>query len=242
MSETSVPAVVAVIPARGGSKGVPRKNIHPLAGRPLIAYTIEAAGESRLLSRVILSTDDEEIARVAREWGGEVPFVRPSALATDDARTLPVVQHAVGWVEEDEGRRVDIVVLLQPTTPLRTADDIDRGISMLLQTRADSVVSVVDVGGNHPFRMKRLLADGRLINYIDQGFEDMRPRQELPPVYIRSGALYISRRDVVMEQDTMVGADCRGLVIPPERAMNIDTVSDLVLAEQALLRREEAKG
>ncbi len=242
MSEISAPSVIAIIPARGGSKGVPRKNVAPLAGRPLIAYSIDAARQARSLTRVIISTDDEEIGRISRECGGEVPFVRPAALATDDARTLPVIQHAVNWVEHHESRLFDIIVLLQPTTPLRTAEDIDRGIQLLLETGADSVVSVVDVGGMHPFRMKRLLPDGRLINYIDQGFEDMRPRQELPPVYIRSGALYISRRDVVMKQGTMVGEDCRGMVFPPERAINIDTMGDLMQAEQALRHRVEAEG
>jgi len=125
-------------------------------------------------------------------------------------------------------------VLLQPTTPLRTAKDIDDGIGLLGSSGADSVVSVVDVGANHPYRMKRIEADGRLVNFVDQGFEDMRPRQELPRVYIRSGDLYISTRRVVMEQNTLVGRNCRAVIVPDDRAVNIDTPLDLMRAEEKL--------
>ena len=226
--------VLGVVPARGGSKGIPRKNIVPLAGKPLLAYTIEAALQAERLTRVVVSTDDEEIAAVAQQWGADVPFRRPDELASDTALSLPVVQHALVEVEWQEGRRYDVVVMLQPTTPLRTADDIDAGIALLVEDGADSVVSVVDVEGYHPFRMKRVLDDGRLINYIDQGFEDMRPRQLLPPVYIRSGALYITRRAVLMEQDSFIGAHCKAYVMPQQRAVNIDSAFDLWLAQYLL--------
>lgn len=232
---------LAVVPARGGSKGVPRKNIAPLLGKPLLAYTIEPALDAATLTDVVVSTEDEEIADVARRLGALVPFLRPPELATDEARSLPVVQHAVEEMERRTGTRYDVIVMLQPTTPLRTAADIDAGVRLLLETGADSVCTVVDVEGHHPFRMKRMLGDGRLINYIDQGFEDMRPRQELPPVYIRAGALYINRRAVVMEQGTLVGRDCRGVVVPAARAVNIDTPLDLLVAEH-LLRAEAETG
>lgn len=226
--------ILGIVPARGGSKGIPRKNLVSLCGRPLIAYTIEAALGAQMLTRLIVSTEDEEIAGVAMSLGADVPFRRPPELASDDARSLPVVQHAVRQVEDEEGSRYDVIVMLQPTTPLRTSQDIDEGIRLLLDSGADSVVSVVDVGAHHPFRMKRIDDDGRLINFVDQGFEDMRPRQELPRVYIRSGDLYISRRAVVMEQSTLVGTDCRAVVIQEERAVNIDTPLDLLRAEQVL--------
>jgi CMP-N-acetylneuraminic acid synthetase len=196
-----------------------------------VAYTIEAGLSARLLADVVVSTEDEEIATVCRERGAQVPFLRPAELATDRAPSLPVVQHAVREMEGRAGRPYDVVVMLQPTTPLRQAADIDAGIELLIRTGADSVVSVVDVGGVHPFRMKRVVDDNRLINYIDQGFEDMRPRQELPAVYIRSGALYIARRDIVMEQNSFVGRDCRAYIMDEERAVNIDTPNELVLAE-----------
>ena len=178
---TEQPRVLAVIPARGGSKGIPRKNIIPIHGKPLLAYSIEPALKAATLTRVIVSTEDEEIAQVAREWGADVPFMRPSELATDRAKSLPVVQHAIRTLEVEEGQPYDAVVMLQPTTPLRTSEDIDRGVRMLFETGADSVVTVVEVGGHHPFRMKRLLDDGRLINYLDQGFEDMRPPAGFAP-------------------------------------------------------------
>lgn len=232
---------IGVIPARGGSKAIPHKNIHPLLGKPLIAYTIEAALASKLLTDVVVSTEDPEIATVAASWGAQVPFVRPAELATDEALSLPVVRHAVNELEKAKSLKYDVVLMLQPTTPMRTADDIDEGIRLLLDTGADSVVSVVDVGGNHPFRMKRLVGDKILVNYIDQGFEDMRPRQQLPPVYIRSGALYVVRRDVIMERNSFVGADCRGYIMPHERAVNIDTYLDFILSER-LLRKNQDSG
>ena len=216
---------------------MPGKNIAPIKGKPLVAYTIEAARDAKLLTRCVVSTDDEAIAQVARDWGADVPFMRPAALATDMALTFPVLVHALEHVEREENAIYDIVVLLQPTTPLRTSGDIDEGVRMLRDSDADSVVSIVDVGGNHPFRMKRLLDDGRLINYIDQGFEDMRPRQELPATYIRCGALYITRRDVMVKQERLVGDRCLGLVLPKERAVNIDEKTDLYVAERLLADR-----
>ncbi|HEX9660078.1 MAG TPA: acylneuraminate cytidylyltransferase family protein, partial [Rhodothermales bacterium] len=166
---TSSTRVLAVIPARGGSKGVPRKNLVQLCGRPLIAYTIGAGLSATSVSRLVVSTEDEEIASVARSLGADVPFIRPATLATDTAQSLPVVQHAIQAVEEVEGTPYDVIVMLQPTTPLRTAGDIDSAVALLLESGADSVVSVVDVGGHHPYRMKRIDDDGRLVNFVEQG-------------------------------------------------------------------------
>ena len=148
-------SVLGVIPARGGSKGVPKKNIREVGGKPLIAWTIEAALASRL-DRVIVSSDDDQIIEIARGYGDLAPFVRPAELASDSARTLPVVQHAVSYVEAEHGE-VESVVLLQPTTPLRSAADIDEGLRRMKESGCDSVVSVVEVGGYHPFRMKRIV-------------------------------------------------------------------------------------
>ncbi|MBI2890110.1 MAG: acylneuraminate cytidylyltransferase family protein [Nitrospirae bacterium] len=229
--------ILGVIPARGGSKGIPRKNLVPLAGKPLMAYTIEAAKGSRLLADIVVSTEDEEIAKISRDLGVPVPFLRPTELATDAARSLPVVQHAVREMERRAGAPYEIIVMLQPTSPLRTAADIDAGIQLLMDSGADSVVSVVDVGGYHPYRMKKIVDENRLVNFVDQGIEDMRPRQELPPVYIRSGALYVSKRTVVMDQNTLVGADCRAQIVSPDRAINIDSIEDLYLAEYFIITR-----
>ena len=221
--------ILGVIPARGGSKGIPGKNLHKISGKPLIQYTIEASEESKLLSDFIISTDSEEIANFSRSIGGNVPFIRPSSLSTDRALSLPVILHAVEFMESSIENEYDIVVMLQPTTPLRSYKDIDSAISILLDGEADSVISVTEVGGNHPLRMKRIV-NGRLINYIDQGLEDMRPRQDLPPVYIRNGAIYAAYREVLFESNSFSGENCYAYKMPSERSINIDTLDDLTLA------------
>lgn len=226
--------VLGLIPARGGSKGIPRKNIRPLAGKPLIAWTIEAARASRLLTRVILSTEDEEIAEVGRQWGVEVPFLRPAELAQDDTPTLPVVLHALDWLES-RGESFEAVMVLQPTNPLRIADDIDGAIERLIATGADSVISFVDVGEKHPARMKVIDEDLRV---WDPPFAETREgmrRQDLPKYYLREGSIYLTRVQVLREQKSFKGKDCRAWIIEPQRAVNIDEEVDFLLAE-ALLR------
>lgn len=229
--------VLGVIPARGGSKGVPRKNVAPILGKPLIGYTIEAALKSRLLTEVVVSTDDDEIAEVSRKFGAQVPFRRPAELATDKALAVPTIQHAVREMEKLREYRYDAVVMLQPTTPLRTAEDIDECLKKLFATGADSVIAVVEVGGHHPVRMKRIV-DDRLVDYSEEEIEN-RPRQELPPVYLRAGSVYATKRDVLMERNSFKGTVSRPYVIPPERAVNIDTPIDLKIAEWRL---EEMRG
>lgn len=226
--------VIGIIPARGGSKGVVNKNIRELVGKPLIAYTIEASKNSKMLTHVVVSTDSNEIAEISKKYGASVPFMRPAELATDMAASLPVVQHAVKEVEKIYNCKFDAVVMLQPTCPLRTSAHIDLALNKLFETNADSVVSVTDVGGNHPLRMKRVVAQDRLINYIEQGQEDMRPRQILPPTYIRNGALYITKRDVIMDQNTFIGNDCRAFIMEKSVSVNIDAFEDLLVAEYYL--------
>jgi CMP-N-acetylneuraminic acid synthetase len=228
---------LAIIPARGGSKGVPNKNIRSLAGKPLIAYTIEAAKDSKVLTHTVVSTDSEEIATIVKSLGASVPFMRPPVLATDMAASLPVIQHAVNEMEAILKCRFDAIVMLQPTCPLRSASDIDEAVDKLFNSGADSVISVVDVGGHHPLRMKRIVGD-RLINYIEQGAEDMRPRQILPPTYIRNGALYVARRETIMEKQSFVGEDCRAYIMPSDRSVNIDVFEDLLVAEHYLLAKK----
>jgi CMP-N-acetylneuraminic acid synthetase len=220
--------ILGVIPARGGSKGIPNKNIIDVGGEPLIYYTIKAGSDSKMLTHCVVSTESDEIERVAKACGGDVPFKRPKDLSSDNAVSMPVMKHAIRFMEKKQKCKYDIVVMLQPTTPLRLAEDIDNSLIMLEETKADAVISVVDVGANHPLRMKRVV-DGRLINYIDQGYENMQPRQELPPVYIRNGAIYAVKRDVLMENDSWVGDDVRAYIMPTERSVNIDAIQDLYL-------------
>lgn len=228
--------VLGVIPARGGSKAIPNKNILSILGKPLVNYTIEAALESRQLTHCVVSTDSADIAEIASQAGALVPFLRPSELSTDTALSLPVILHSLEFMERTKGLDYDAVVMLQPTTPLRLSSDIDMALEKLFETDADSVISVVEVGAEHPLRMKRVIGD-RLINYIDQGFEDMRPRQHLPPVYIRNGAIYATRRRTILEQQSFSGADCRPYEMPAERSINIDTLADLIIAEYYLSGR-----
>jgi CMP-N,N'-diacetyllegionaminic acid synthase len=225
--------VLGIVTARGGSKGIPRKNIVPLLGKPLLAYTAEAALAARHVTRTVLSTEDEEIARVGRACGLEVPFLRPAELARDETPTIPVLQHVVRSLEA-VGERYDAILTLQPTTPLRCAEDIDQAIALLERTEADSVISFVDVGEKHPARMKYITPDGRAIDppFAEQ-FEGQR-RQELPKLYLREGSIYLTLLHVLMEQNSLKGNDCRAYLMPAERACNIDTPFDLFLAEQMI--------
>lgn len=226
-------SVLGVIPARGGSKGIPKKNIVDLCGRPLIAYTIEAAIGSARLTDHVVSTDSEEIAEVARREGGIVPFIRPAELSDDKAGSLGVVQHALFAMEERRGSQYDAVVLLQPTTPLRPSAMIDEAIAQLEMSDADSVVSLVDVGAVHPHRMYTI--QNRLLKSYTDGIPDpMAPRQALPPVYIRSGDIYCARRETVLAQKSLIGERSLALVVPPDRAVNIDGYVDLLLAREKI--------
>ena len=216
--------VLAVIPARGGSKGVPGKNTRPLAGIPLIAHTIRAAAESRL-TRTIVSTDDDDIARVAREYGADVPFLRPPELATDSAKSIDVMRHALHEIDED----YDALMMLQPTTPMRQSSHIDESLALLEGSGADSVISVVDVEGHHPARMK-YIRDGRLVDPVFCEAVENQPRQELEPMYIRNGAIYLSRTFVI-RAGGFKGRDCRPLVMSAECSINIDTELDFALVE-----------
>ena len=229
--------ILGVIPARGGSKSVPRKNITPLFGRPLIAYTIAAAQQSKTLTHFLLSSDDDEIIAVAKKYGAPVPFIRPADLATDQAPTLPVVQHAVHFMEKQEEIRIDYVVLLQPTTPMRTAEDIDAVIEKLVSTGADSVVSVCDVDAYHPARMRQII-DDQLVELPIREPKEMARRQDLAPVYIRNGAVYAVKRDLVIEGNSMIGTVSRPYVMPVEQSVNIDSLLDLLMA-QHLMREED---
>jgi CMP-N,N'-diacetyllegionaminic acid synthase len=225
---------LGVIPARGGSKGIAGKNLACLGGRPLIAWTISAARASRCLDRIIVSTDDETIAVIARDWGVEVPGLRPAHLAQDDTLMLPVLQHAVTTVEEN-GAAVSVVVLLQPTSPLRTSAHIDQAVDLLLSSHADTVVSVVEVPHHfHPLSVMTLTGD-QLVPWGDA--PTVTRRQDKPRVFGRNGpAVLAMTRATLMDQGTLYGTETRALVMRPEESLDIDTPFDLELAEWLLSR------
>lgn len=225
--------VLGIVTARGGSKGLPRKNIHALCGKPLLQYTAEAALGAKRLARVVLSTENEEIAEVGRRCGLEVPFMRPSALAQDDTPHVPVLQDVVRKLEQT-GHIYDAVLTLQPTNPLRLSSDIDGAIELLERTGADSVISFVAVSEKHPARMKFIDHDGRVIDPPFAEKSEGQRRQELPALFLREGSIYLTRRDVLMKHNSIKGQDCRAWVMPQDRACNIDGPFDLFFAEQLL--------
>lgn len=220
--------ILGVIPARGGSKGVPGKNIKLLLDKPLIQYTIESSLQSQL-SDVIVSTDSLQIVDISKSLGAVVPFIRPEYLSTDSAKSLPVIQHALNYMEEKNSSIYDAVMMLQPTTPFRTKDDINECISKLMETDADSVISVVDVGAMHPARMKYLEGD-RLIDPPFCETVENQPRQELQKMFIRNGAIYLTKREILL-LGSFKGTDCRAYIMPEERSVNIDTEFDFLYAE-----------
>jgi CMP-N-acetylneuraminic acid synthetase len=221
------------VTARGGSKGIPRKNLIPLAGKPLLSYTVEAALASQRLTRVVLSTDDSEIAQAGKQMGLDVPFLRPAELAKDETPTIPVLQDVVRRLEE-AGEHYDAVFVLQPTNPMRTTADIDGAIDLMERTGADSVISFTDAGERHPARMKWIDDEGRVIDpEFMEAFEG-QPRQQLRTIYVRDGSVYLTRRDVLMRHNSLKGRDCRAWIIPEERARNIDNHFDLFLVEQMM--------
>jgi len=222
--------VLGLIPARGGSKGIPRKNIRMLCGKPLLGYTADAVLASTRLSRVILSTDDREIASVGEQCGLEIQFIRPQELARDDTPTLPVVQHALRWMGA-RGESFDAVCLLQPTSPLRLPVDIDGCIELLENSGSDSVVTILPVPDEHnPHWVYFRDGEGRL-NLSTGEAEPIARRQSLPPAFHRDGSVYVTRTNVVMQQNSLYGASVSGFLVDPARSVNIDGLLDWERAE-----------
>ncbi len=238
--------VLGVVPARGGSKGVPRKNVREVGGRPLIAWTLETARQADdVLFRTVVSTDDPEIAEVARAWDGDVPWMRPDDLGGDRVPMLPVLRHAVERVEGEEGERVDWVCLLQPTAPLRTAEDVRAAVALAAEEdarrargedAADSIISVVRVFDVHPVLMKKI-EDDRLEPFCVEEPEGTRRQDYDPPAYMRNGCLYLTRRDVIVEEGSIWGGSIRPYVMPEERSVGVDNELQLKLLDLMLSER-----
>jgi CMP-N-acetylneuraminic acid synthetase len=228
--------VLGIIPARGGSKGIPRKNLAPLGGRPLLAHTCEAASASSRLTRFLVSTEDEEIFEVARRLGAETPYLRPSYLAGDETPMVDVLLDVVATLERRERYRPDVVVLLQPTSPFRRAEHVDAAVDLLESSGADSVVSVTVVP--HQFTPSSLLRlEGNRLVPATGGEVRLR-RQDKPRLFARNGPAVVAvRTSVLVDHGTLYGADTRGLVMPREDSLDIDDQFDLDLAELLLAAR-----
>jgi CMP-N,N'-diacetyllegionaminic acid synthase len=225
--------VLGLIPARGGSKGIPRKNIRPLGGKPLLQYTAESALASRRLTRLALSTDDEDVARVGRACGLDVPFVRPAELALDTTPTLPVVQHALRWFA-DRGAAFDAVCLLQPTNPLRRTADIDACIERLEATGADAVITMLEVPADYnPHWVFFEQPDGSVRLSTGERTPIAR-RQDLPRALHREGSVYVIRSRVVLESNSLYGEHVVPYILSADDSVNIDDLADWARAEERL--------
>jgi CMP-N,N'-diacetyllegionaminic acid synthase len=230
-------SAIGLVTARGGSKGLPGKNLTTLGGKPLIAWTLEAARKARSLDRVIVSTDDPKIAETARQFGGEVPFLRPPELARDDSPHVDVVLHALSWLDEHEDDRPDYVVLLQPTSPFRTAEDIDAAVALAVGKRADAVVSVCEAH-DHPYLTRKLSAGGTLEEFFPCPIKYAR-RQDLPPAYALNGAIYVSRRESFFASRNLCPSGALAHLMPNERSLEIDTpwelrIANLIMSDRSI--------
>lgn len=222
---------LGVILARGGSKGIPKKNIKPIHGKPLIAYTIEAALKSKVFDELVISTDSEEIANIAKEYGAQVPFMRPDELAGDTVWSRDALKHAVLESEKIYQKTYDYVMELPCIAPLRNEVHIKEAFELLAENKADSVTSVAMMGDKHPVRMKRI-ADGILKDFTTEFPEgEGSRRQDLEPCYIRNGAIYAMTRDTIVEKFSRHGDGSRPYIMDDESSINIDTMLDFKLAE-----------
>jgi CMP-N-acetylneuraminic acid synthetase len=224
--------VLAIVPARGGSKGVPRKNVRPLAGHSLLEYVRDAAAAAVRVDRTILSTDDDEIAAEGRRVGLEVPFTRPAVLASDDTPMIEVIRHALAWADA-QAVPPQFVVLLQPTSPLRRGQHIDDALSLLVSSGADSVVTVVEVPKHLSPDYVMRVEDGVLRPFLPEGARITR-RQDVRPAYYRDGTVYAFRRDTVERFGSIYGDRCLPLVIEARESLSIDSPEDWAEAERVL--------
>lgn len=231
-------SVLGIIPARGGSKGIPDKNLRELAGKALLAYTLEAANASDVIDRLVLSTDSQAIAELGRKLGLEVPFMRPAELAGDESPMLGVLQHAVAQVEST-GWRPDIVVLLQPTSPLRRPEHICKAVELLKEGKSDSVVSVVEIPSLYA-PQKALTIQGGWLKFWSADGDEITRRQQIETTYAREGSVYACWRDVLMEKGSLYGDKCLPYRVPADEALSLDSMDDWRRAEKLLSSKDRA--
>jgi CMP-N-acetylneuraminic acid synthetase len=232
--------VLALIPARGGSKSIPRKNIRPFAGHPLIAYSISAGLAAGTVTRVVVSTDDKEIAEISRLYGAETPFLRPGAFSEDNTPDLPVFQHALEWLYKNEDYLPDIIIQLRPTSPFRRVNHIDQSVYKLLEHPEADSVRTVCIPFQNPYKMWRIGQDGIMQPLLGTEFEEPYnlPRQALPEVYWQTGYVDAAWVDTIMTKNSMTGDRILPLVIDPSEWIDIDSPDDWRRAERLLESQE----
>ena len=230
--------VLGIIPARGGSKSVPRKNLFPLCGKPLIEYTFDAAKKSKYLSRIILTTDDLTIAAFGNKCKIEVPFIRPKRLSRDNTPMLPVIRHAVNFLAQKERYIPDLIVILQPTSPLRRSEHIDDAVKLLIKEKADSVVSVVEVPHQYNPISVMKIRYGRLLPFLKGEGTRMLRKQDKPKVFARNGAaVYAIRYNTLMKKNSLFGKSTLPLVMDINESIDIDTKEDIEIAQMLMKMR-----
>lgn len=232
--------ILAIIPARGGSKSIPRKNIKLLGSFPLISYSIAAGLCSQYIDRVIVSTDDGEIAQIAEQYGAEVPFIRPKELAEDHVTDLPVFEHAVKWLEENDNYHADIILQLRPTSPFRPKGSVDEAIALLLQSRQADSVRGVTPSGQNPYKMWRV-ENHRMVPLLNGEFDEPynMPRQKLPATFWQTGHIEVIRYETIMYQHSMTGDHIIPFIIDSRYAIDLDTLQQWEYAEYMLEFIEE---
>lgn len=229
--------ILGLIPARGGSKGVPKKNIKSLMGKPLIEYTVESGKQSKYIDHLIVSTDNEEIADVCRNIPVDVPFIRPDYLASDTAKAIGVIQHAITTMEEIDSVNYDLVVYLEPPNPLRIAEDIDTCVELFEENQPDCVVTVQEANQFHPILMKQI-KDNRLHPIWKEEPEGVPRQLYNPTAYMRNGAVYVFRKELIMD-GILYGNDILPYVMPIERSVCIDDMMDWYVAEAWMKTKNE---
>jgi CMP-N,N'-diacetyllegionaminic acid synthase len=222
--------VLGITMARGGSKGMPRKNIKELVGKPLLSYTIKAGQNSEFLTRHIVSSDDEEIIEVAKQYGADIPFVRPTDLAQDDTPDIPVLQHAINWLRENKDEEYDYIMMLHPTAPLRTGEDIDNSIKKIIDTKADSIMSMKELTDFSLKKLKKINNDSILPLLAEEGKVTARRQDAKEKVFKRNCAIYLTKIELIMKGD-LFGELSRPYLMPEERSVDINTMTDFELAE-----------
>ena len=236
--------ILAIIPARGGSKGVPKKNIKQLAGKPLIYYTVREAKKSHYISRIIISTDCSETIEIAKQYGVEVPFIRPKELSGDNVLDFPVCEHAIKSLKKQEGFVPDIIVWLRPTSPLREAKHIDEAIEILMSKPAGDSVRSLCIAPKHPLKMWKVVSD-RLTPFVPTEVTGIKepynyPRQELPPAYVQNGAIDVVRTKTIIEKKSISGDVILPYIMEALYSINIDTELDFSFAELLMKEKSES--
>ena len=229
--------ILGIVPARGGSKGIPGKNIKEFCGKPLMAWTIESALKSEAVSRLIVSTDDFKIAEIAKQYGAEVPFMRPAELAQDASPTLPALVHAVKYLADNENYKPDYVLLLESTSPGRQPFHIKEAVKLIIKTEADSVVSMKEVATAYsPFWQFKIDQNGKMELFTGQPIKEIiTRRQELPKTYVRNGSIYLFKTNLLFESPPSIyGDDVRPYLTDEVYSLDIDTPQDWAEAEEKM--------